>query len=50
MDNKRGIRLISRLIVMIIAIALISLGLFNGGFNDVKNKAVMICYECIGIR
>lgn len=31
------------------ALILILLGLNQGGFRDVKNKAARICYECIGI-
>lgn len=50
MFDKKKNRFISRIIILAVAIALLSLGLFEGGFNDVKNKAIMICYECIGIR
>ncbi len=35
--------------LLLIAVLLIICGLMDGGFKDVKNKAVMICYECIGI-
>lgn len=35
--------------VLIAAIALILIGLKQQGFNDIRNKAVRICYECIGI-
>lgn len=31
------------------AIALLLLGIFQNGHIDVKNKAIRICYECIGI-
>ena len=32
-----------------LAILLIGLGLMDGGYQDVMNKAVFLCYECIGI-
>lgn len=35
--------------LLIIAVILILIGLNQKGFQDVKNKAVRICYECIGI-
>ena len=35
--------------LVIAAIALILVGLHQDGFKDVKNKAIRICYECIGI-
>ncbi|MCI8507358.1 MAG: hypothetical protein K2J90_02525 [Lachnospiraceae bacterium] len=35
--------------ILITAIVLILIGLSHNGFNDIKNKAVRICYECIGI-
>lgn len=35
--------------LLIAAVALIVIGLTQGGFRDVKNKAIRICYECIGI-
>ena len=38
-----------RTIIIIAALCLMSIGLVKGGFNDVKNKAIRICYECMGI-
>ncbi len=35
--------------VLIAAIVLILIGLKQQGFNDIRNKAIRICYECIGI-
>lgn len=35
--------------LLIIAVVLILIGLHQNGFRDIKNKAVRICYECIGI-
>ena len=42
-------RLCARIVILLIAIVLTASGLKSGGFKDVKNKAVMICYECMGI-
>ena len=38
-----------RAAVFAAAIALILLGVFNGGARDVLVKAVRICSECIGL-
>ena len=38
-----------RIILALAAAVLIAVGLHEGGFADVLNKAVRICYECIGI-
>lgn len=35
--------------LLIAALALILIGLSQNGFQDIKNKAIRICYECIGI-
>lgn len=35
--------------LLVAAIILILIGLNQNGFNDIKNKAIRICYECIGI-
>lgn len=35
--------------LLITAIVFIFIGLNQNGFNDMKNKAIRICYECIGI-
>lgn len=36
-------------LLLVVALAGILFGLFHNGFSDIKNKAVRICYECIGI-
>ena len=47
---KRGIvQKYGRKGLLIAAIVLILIGMFQGGFRDIKNKAIRICYECIGI-
>lgn len=38
-----------RLVLLAAAVILLMLGIARNGFADVKNKAVRICYECIGI-
>ena len=36
--------------VLLAAVAgLFALGLSDGGFSDVANKARTVCYECIGL-
>jgi hypothetical protein len=35
--------------LLIIAVVLIALGLFNGEFQTVWEKASTICLECVGI-
>lgn len=34
---------------LLLGAALIGLGLWDGGWQDTMNKAVFLCYECIGI-
>lgn len=47
---KRGIvQKYGRKGLLIAAIVLILIGMVQGGFRDIKNKAIRICYECIGI-
>ena len=36
-------------VLFVVAIILTVLGVSDGGFSDVLEKARMICYECIGI-
>ena len=38
-----------RVIVLIVAVAFICMGIFNGGMKDVLGKAIKICTECIGL-
>lgn len=35
--------------LLIAALVLILLGISQKDFTDIKNKAIRICYECIGI-
>nr|MBE6545081.1 thioredoxin [Oscillospiraceae bacterium] len=35
--------------VAAVALILIAAGIFNGGMEDVLQKAVKICTECIGL-
>ena len=44
--NKKQI---VRGVILVLALALIVIGLISGGFKDVIVKAIRICFECIGI-
>ena len=46
METKRNLVALG---CLVLAAALIGLGLLDGGWRDTMNKAVFICYECIGI-
>ncbi len=46
---KAPYMLIVRLSVLILAAVLVILGVRNGGMNDVVQKAIKICTECIGL-
>lgn len=35
--------------LLVAAVVLLILGVFQNGHVDVRNKAIRICYECIGI-
>lgn len=35
--------------LLIIAVLLLLAGIRENGFKDIRNKAIRICYECIGI-
>lgn len=50
-DNVKNIdyALIARYVIVGAAVALVILGIFNGGMGDVLEKAVKICTECIGL-
>ena len=41
--------LLIRLAVFLLGVALVVLGVMNGGNRDVLGKAINICYECIGL-
>ncbi len=38
-----------RAVILVVAIVFIIVGIFNGGADDVLDKAVKICTECIGL-
>lgn len=38
-----------RAVLILAALGLIVTGLFHNDYNDVLNKAIRICYECMGI-
>ncbi len=35
--------------ILIAAVALIAAGIYTGDFMNVLNKAIRICFECIGL-
>lgn len=35
--------------ILAAAVILLVLGIVQNGHTDIKNKAIRICYECIGI-
>jgi len=41
--------LVARIALLAVAVLMIVLGIFNGGMNDVLQKAIKICTECIGL-
>lgn len=43
------IKSVVRIILIIMTIIFLTLGHNNNGIRDVRNKAIRICYECIGI-
>ena len=47
MDRKT--KQIISCVLIIAAVCLIGLGVMNGGYKDVWNKARLVCMECIGI-
>ena len=42
-------KMIFRILLLSSGLALVTIGLLNGGFRDVMTKAIRICLECIGI-
>lgn len=45
-NNRKNV---IRGIILVFALILVGAGLKNQGFMDVMHKAILICYECIGI-
>lgn len=41
--------LIAKCVLIAVAVVFVTLGILNGGINDVFTKAVNVCTECIGI-
>lgn len=49
-ENEKSHRLlVTRCVLLAVAVCFIVLGIFNGGMKDVFDKAVAICTECIGL-
>ena len=46
--NKKQV-ILARIIVLIIALGLLTVGIFGDGMKDVLDKAINICTECIGL-
>lgn len=38
-----------QILILVIALTFLAIGMTQGGMRDVLHKAIMICYECIGI-
>ena len=49
MDSVINVRNMIRFLGITIALMLITLGIWTGGYQDILNKATHICLECIGI-
>ena len=47
--NEKTVVLVARCTIITLSVALISLGIFNGGVEGVLQKAIKICKECIGM-
>ena len=48
-EKKKTVTRIVQGVLLALAVALILLGVLNGGIDDVLGKAVRICTECIGL-
>lgn len=46
--NKKQV-ILTRIIVLVIALGLLAVGIFGDGMRDVLDKAINICTECIGL-
>ncbi|MCR4617303.1 MAG: hypothetical protein K5669_03820 [Lachnospiraceae bacterium] len=47
--KKKKVKILIFSLIFALAIVFVVYGLKNDGFRDVKNKAVRICTECIGL-
>ena len=48
-ENRAPGGKILRTVLLLVAVALLVLGVFNGSARDVFGKAVKICTECVGL-
>ena len=48
-NNKNKAINITRVALLALSVLLIVVGIFNGGAEDVLQKAINICTECIGL-
>lgn len=48
-DVSKHAIIVVRVALILVAVLMIVFGIFNGGMNDVLQKAVKICTECIGL-
>lgn len=46
---SRKMKQVISCVILVAAIGFIGIGVLNGGYRDVWNKARLICFECIGI-
>lgn len=49
MEKTEKSIIIIRAGLIAVGIILVVIGIHNGGYADIMNKAIRICYECIGI-
>ena len=48
--KNRGWKMkIKRFMILGAAVAMIAVGVANGGFRDTLNKGIRVCLECVGI-
>ena len=48
-NHRKEILTVARCAIVIVGVLFVLLGIFNGGMNDVVQKAIKICTECIGL-
>ncbi|MBE6676678.1 MAG: thioredoxin [Ruminococcaceae bacterium] len=41
--------IVLQVVLIVVAVCMIVAGIFNGSMNDVLQKAIRICTECIGL-
>lgn len=47
-SRNKSIKLM-RAVMLLVGVLLLVYGIYEGDFSDIMNKAIRICYECIGI-